>query len=250
MTATSLPRRVPAALATIAGLSMLGASPAWAVVTDEVLLQNCVGHLQIVEGDTVRVSCDGELTLSGGRLTADKPLLIEGIAALHLLDVHVTAPTITLRSSGAMTINEGVNLDATSVSMLATEGATNGSLTVAPGAVIASQASLMVRTQDPTVVAPTLTVVGVDRAGGTISLSPGTSVVAQDPVAVDGGASAVLAAASSPEITPSAVSIDAGSAASPSTGHEGGGGAIDGLGLAALAAVAGLALARGRTASA
>jgi hypothetical protein len=244
VTAIPFCRSAPAALAAITTLLTLGASPAWASLTNEVLAQNCVGKLQITEGDTVRVSCDGELTLSGGRLVADKPLLIEGATALHLLDVRITAPEITLRSSGAITLNEGMNLDAPKVAMTAQEGATNASVTVAAGAVIANQASLMVRTQDPTVVAVGFTVVGADRAGGTISVQPGTSLVAQDPAAADGAASTVVAAASAPGVTPAAVS-EAPAAATP-PGNEGGGGAVGGLGLVALAALVGLALAPAR----
>jgi hypothetical protein len=235
--------RSAAALAAVTTLLILGVAPAHALLTNEVLTQNCVGHLQITDGDTVRVSCDGELTLSGGQLTSDRPLIIEGATGLHLLDVHVTAPEITLRSSLAITLNEHVNLDAPRVSMTAQEGATNASLTVAPGALIANQASLMVRTLEPTEVVG-VTLVGIDRAGGTISVQPGTSLVAQDPSAADGAASAVVAAASAPEATPAAVS--AAPAAVTSTGHEGGGGAVDGLGLLALAALAGVALARVR----
>ncbi len=247
MTLDRTQRRTPSGLAFTAIMGAwlaLGAAPSWAVVNNELLTQACVGHMQIVEGDIVRMSCDGELTLSGGRLTSDQPLLIEGATALHLLDVHLIAPAITLRSSGAMTINEGVNLDAAAVSMLAQEGATGASLTVAPGAVIANAASVTVHTMDPTVRVVGVTPVGIDRVGGTISVGPGTILEAQDPAVADGAASAVVAAASAPEATPAAVA--AAPAVTTSPGHEGGGGAIDGLGLMALAAVAGVALARAR----
>jgi hypothetical protein len=195
-------------------------------------LHACTGQVSIVEptpeapSQQALVSCDGQFTLANGVLTSDLPVLIEGVASLRLQQVRISAPAITLRSAGEINVGADTQLDAGQVNFETVGGASNATLTVAPGVTIAGQSSgYEVRTQSPeasTIAVPKLDV----RTGGTISLGlAGGVAVPIVAVAASEAASGAVVSATTTEAATTPAPDDA----------KGGGGAVDAWGLLALA---------------